>query len=74
MMQSIWKRAAAWIERWMQPLAWLDSGYSPSQDSISQPGLDAQLEEILACVRREESKWNMRDRTRDISRRDRRET
>jgi hypothetical protein len=64
-----WRRAAAWIERWAQPLAFAAPEYVSTQDPEPEPDLKDQLEAILACVRHEELKWSVQDRIRNISRR-----
>ena len=56
---TFWQRAAVWIERWLQPLAF-SSGYIPMQEGALQPDLSDQLEELLAFVRKEELKWKKR--------------
>lgn len=69
MMRRLWTRVVVWIEQWMQPLAFASGVYLPTQAAQPPPDLNDQLEEILACVRQEELKWEIWDRIRNASKR-----
>ncbi|HKC18737.1 MAG TPA: hypothetical protein VKE27_03820 [Candidatus Dormibacteraeota bacterium] len=63
MTESVWTQLAGWLDRWLQPLAFAVAGYVPA-DPEPPPDLHAQLEEIVACVREQELRWNRLDRIR----------
>jgi hypothetical protein len=63
--KSVWTSLAAWLERWLQPLAFAAASYLPADGAEPPPDLDAQLEQILACVRKQELRWRHLERIRN---------